>query len=163
MSSWWSSSKAHEASSNRVSADDDASIWSNPFTKVASNQSLASPSRDADEPAAPGASSWANPFKSATSRDDAAASQSAGYLSNPFASSNKSSGSGALGGGSGSKWINVDAESVAYARGELTGENSEFKRWGIELTRQQRIIGFVAWYVPPRRPVLPAPALSHKS
>lgn len=34
---------------------------------------------------------------------------------------------------------------VKNSYGELTGENSQFAEWGLELTRTQRLIGFGAW------------------
>ncbi|CEH15865.1 sft2-domain-containing protein [Ceraceosorus bombacis] len=49
-----------------------------------------------------------------------------------------------LGGGSGN-WMNMD--NMRYAQGELTGENDAFKGLGLELTRQQRIMGFVGCLV----------------
>lgn len=130
MSSWWSQSKSE---SNKNIEADDASAWSNPFTKVASNQSVHTLSGQSEA----GASSWANPFRD-PSRENASSNTGTG-------TSFKSKVSNTLGGGSGSNWINVDSEGLAYARGELTGENSEFKRWGFDLTRQQRIVGFVGW------------------
>ncbi|SPO22128.1 uncharacterized protein UTRI_02133_B [Ustilago trichophora] len=44
-----------------------------------------------------------------------------------------------------SRWINMDTQQVKNFGGELTGENDAFsKTFGIELTRQQRLIGFAA-------------------
>ncbi|KAN0066548.1 hypothetical protein ACQY0O_000642 [Thecaphora frezii] len=52
------------------------------------------------------------------------------------------------GGASGSKWINMDTNQIKNLGGELTGENDAFsKKLGIELTRQQRMIGFAACLV----------------
>ncbi|KDN44134.1 SFT2-domain-containing protein [Tilletiaria anomala UBC 951] len=47
------------------------------------------------------------------------------------------------GGGGPSKWVNMDTQQVSYLTGELTGENSAFAQFGFELTRQQRLMGFV--------------------
>lgn len=58
--------------------------------------------------------------------------------SNPAPSSGGAGGSGA--------WLNLEVPgAVKNTYGELTGENSQFAEWGLQLTRQQRIIGFVAW------------------
>ncbi|CBQ72158.1 conserved hypothetical protein [Sporisorium reilianum SRZ2] len=44
-----------------------------------------------------------------------------------------------------SRWINMDTQHIKNFGGELTGENDAFsKTFGIELTRQQRLIGFAA-------------------
>lgn len=49
-------------------------------------------------------------------------------------------------GGAGGAWLNLEVPGqVKNTYGELTGENSEFAKWGLELTRQQRIMGFVGW------------------
>ncbi len=67
------------------------------------------------------------------------------------AGSGSGSGTGTFGGpgsnsGGGSKWINMETNQIRnFASGELTGEQSEFSKWGFELTRRQRIIGFCAW------------------
>ncbi|CCF53066.1 hypothetical protein NDA18_003128 [Ustilago nuda] len=54
-------------------------------------------------------------------------------FSNPFANTGSS------------RWINMDTQQVKNFSGELTGESDAFsKTFGIELTRQQRMIGFVA-------------------
>lgn len=58
------------------------------------------------------------------------------------------SGSGTGGGNSGgSTWMNIDTERLRNIPGtsNLTGEDSAFKDMGIELTRQQRLIGFAGW------------------
>lgn len=53
--------------------------------------------------------------------------------------------SGAFAGTGSSRWINMDTQQVKNFGGELTGENDAFsKTFGIELTRQQRLIGFSA-------------------
>lgn len=55
-------------------------------------------------------------------------------------------GSGNNASGSSGTWLNLEVPGqVKNTYGELTGENSQFAEWGFELTRQQRIIGFVAW------------------
>ncbi|CAO1632464.1 unnamed protein product [Sympodiomycopsis kandeliae] len=57
------------------------------------------------------------------------------------------SGSGSGGGGasSSSQWYNIEVPGqLKTTYGELTGENSQFKEWGFELTRRQRLIGFVS-------------------
>ncbi|PWY98525.1 SFT2-domain-containing protein [Testicularia cyperi] len=55
-----------------------------------------------------------------------------------------SSAGGAFGGAGSSRWINMDTNQIKNFGGELTGENDAFsKTFGIELTRQQRIMGFV--------------------
>ncbi|GAK63784.1 ER to Golgi vesicle protein transport sft2 [Moesziomyces antarcticus] len=44
-----------------------------------------------------------------------------------------------------SRWINMDTNQIKNMGGELTGESDAFsKTFGIELTRQQRLIGFAA-------------------
>ncbi|SNX82921.1 uncharacterized protein MEPE_01627 [Melanopsichium pennsylvanicum] len=60
------------------------------------------------------------------------------------ASSSSSTGN-AFSGTGGSRWINMDTQQIKNFGGELTGENDAFsKSFGIELTRQQRLIGFAA-------------------
>lgn len=52
----------------------------------------------------------------------------------------------AFAGTGGSRWINMDTNQIKNMGGELTGENDAFsKKLGIELTRQQRLIGFAGW------------------
>jgi len=43
--------------------------------------------------------------------------------------------------------MNIDTERLRNIPGtsNLTGEDSAFKDMGIELTRQQRLIGFAGW------------------
>ncbi|EPQ32115.1 uncharacterized protein PFL1_00312 [Pseudozyma flocculosa PF-1] len=54
-------------------------------------------------------------------------------------------GGGAFAGTGASRWINMDTNQVKNLGGELTGENDAFsKKLGIDLTRQQRMIGFGA-------------------
>lgn len=58
---------------------------------------------------------------------------------------NTSSTNNAFAGTGSSRWINMDTQQIKNFGGELTGENDAFsKTFGIELTRQQRIIGFAA-------------------
>ncbi|CAO1619757.1 unnamed protein product [Parajaminaea phylloscopi] len=58
-------------------------------------------------------------------------------------------GSGNSGSGSsGGPWVNLEMPGqVKNTYGELTGENSQFAEWGFELTRRQRLIGFVSCVV----------------
>ncbi|KAL9932955.1 hypothetical protein V8E36_008210 [Tilletia maclaganii] len=52
-----------------------------------------------------------------------------------------SAGAGAAGG---SRWLNLDTNQTKnLGGGDLTGENSAFQGLGFELTRQQRLMGFV--------------------
>lgn len=58
---------------------------------------------------------------------------------------NASSNGNAFAGTGSSRWINMDTQQIKNFGGELTGENDAFsKTFGIELTRQQRMIGFAA-------------------
>ncbi|PWN47429.1 SFT2-domain-containing protein [Violaceomyces palustris] len=52
-------------------------------------------------------------------------------------------GGGGGGGGGSGRWINMDTNQIKNMGGELTGENDAFKDLGFELTRQQRLMGFV--------------------
>ncbi|KAE8229601.1 hypothetical protein CF326_g5426, partial [Tilletia indica] len=75
--------------------------------------------------------SWLPGFSSSSAPADTAA---AGGSGTAFGSAT---------GGAGSRWLNLDTNQTKNVGGDLTGENSAFAGMGIEMTRQQRLMGFV--------------------
>ncbi|KAK0520939.1 hypothetical protein OC834_006847 [Tilletia horrida] len=88
--------------------------------------------------------SWLPGFSSSS-----AAESSGGAGGGGSGSAFGSMGMGGGGGGAGgSRWLNLDTNQTKnLGGGDLTGESSAFKGLGLELTRQQRLMGFVGCLV----------------
>ncbi|CAD6891991.1 unnamed protein product [Tilletia controversa] len=80
--------------------------------------------------------SWLPGFSSSSTTADSGAAASGGS-GTAFGSAAGSGGAG------GSRWLNLDTNVTKNMGGDLTGENSAFTGLGFEMTRQQRLMGFV--------------------